>query len=86
METVVNIIYTPSNSREHIGEFSLSFDGFDGVHIFHFGTDTQFVATLGANRKVNVATHRTLFHTAFGNLCKTKQRTKALSLCVLMQT
>lgn len=55
METVVNIIYTPSNSREHIGEFSLSFDGFDGEtrtvrlkfdikELWSFSRDTSSVA------------------------------------------
>ena len=55
METVVNIIYTPSISREQIGEFSLLFDGFDGEtrtvglkfdvkELWSFSRDTSSVA------------------------------------------
>ena len=32
METVVSIIYTSSSSKEHIGDFSLAFIGFDGQY------------------------------------------------------
>ena len=55
METVVSIIYTSSSSKEHIGDFSLAFIGFDGQYrtvglkfdikeLWSFSKDTSSVA------------------------------------------
>lgn len=55
METVVSIIYKSSSSKEHIGDFSLAFIGFDGQYrtvglkfdikeLWSFSKDTSSVA------------------------------------------
>ena len=48
--------------------FDGALDRLDRVHILHFSSDTELIASLGANREVDVAAHRSVRHLALGDL------------------